>query len=274
MTMDARPDIERRHEDVYGDRSERYCSAIMALLEDGAFCGEDAAVLEGFRAYLGLDPSEAEALFQEEARAYIRRRMLRFLADGKLTPAADHRLSDLVQAVGLSPPWDDQTALILEHARQTWRLAHGPLPVVQTPLGLVRRERAHVWARCSAYEDRDRTVSAGYAGLTFSLPIAKGLRFRVGQFAVNRQTLRYSHRLGSGDLCVTNERLIFRSSERAITARLTSIIDVTAYHDGVTVLRTQGKPITFVLAEPDADFALVLWRAWQEARGYDTSSVS
>lgn len=117
-------------------------------------------------------------------------------------------------------------------------------------------------------------MSAGYAGLTFSLPIAKGLRFRAGQFAVNRQTLRYSHRLGLGDLCVTNERLIFRSSERAITARLTSVIDVTAYHDGVTVLRTQGKPITFVLAEPDADFALVLWRAWQEARGYDTSIIS
>lgn len=68
MTMDARPEIERRHEDVYGDRSERYRSAIMALLDDGAFCGEDAAVLEGFRAYLGLDPTESEALFQEEAR--------------------------------------------------------------------------------------------------------------------------------------------------------------------------------------------------------------
>lgn len=87
----------------------------MALLDDGAFCEEDAAVLEGFRAYLGLDPGEAEGLFQEEARAYIRRRMLRFLADGKLTPAADHRLSDLVQAVGLSPQWDEEAALMSTH---------------------------------------------------------------------------------------------------------------------------------------------------------------
>ena len=63
----------------------------------------------------------------------------------------------------------------------------------------------------------DRTVGAGYAGLTFSLPIASGLRFRAGSFAIDRKTLRYSHRLGTGDLCVTNERLIFRSPERAVT---------------------------------------------------------
>lgn len=72
-------------------------------------------------------------------------------------------------------------------------------------------------ARCSAYEERDRTVGAGYAGLTFSLPIASGLRFRAGSFAIDRKTLRYSHRPGTGDLCVTNERLIFRSPERAVT---------------------------------------------------------
>lgn len=88
----------------------------------------------------------------------------------------------------------------------------------------------------------------------------------VGQFGVNRQTLRYSHKLGTGDLTVTSERLIFRSPERAITAKLTSIIDIIAYNDGVTVQRTQGKPLTFVLDMADEDFALILWRAWQAAR--------
>lgn len=51
------------------------------------------------------------------------------------------------------------------------------------------------------------------------------------------------------------------------TAKLTGIIDITAYNDGVTIQKTQGKPITFVISEPDEDFALVLWRAWQAARG-------
>jgi hypothetical protein len=145
-------------------------------------------------------------------------------------------------------------------------MAHGPLPSVQTNLGLLGNEVAHVVADCEAFEDRDRTVGVSCAGLTLSIPIVSGLRFRVGQFGVNRQTLRYSHRLGTGDLTVTSERLIFRSPERAITAKLTSIIDIIAYNDGVTVQRTQGKPLTFVLDRADEDFSLILWRAWQTAR--------
>lgn len=264
---DDRTEIERDQEEVLGSQAERYRSAITALLCDGVFCAEDAAVLEGMRDYLGLSREAADVLFREEGRAYIRRRLLMFLEDGRLSPTEDAVLDDLVRSVGLGPQWDEETERALAGARRTWALAHGPLPVVASKLGLLAGEQAHAVVDCSAYEDRSRTVGVSYAGLTLSLPIVSGVRFRVGQFGVNRQTLRYAHQLGQGDLTVTNDRVIFRSSERAITARLTSIIDITAYKDGVSIQRTQGKPLTFVLNTPDEDFALILWRAWQAARG-------
>lgn len=267
IDTDDRTEIEKDQQEVLGTQAERYRSAITALLCDGEFCAEDAAVLEGMRDYLGLSKDEAEALFREEGRAYVRRRLLMFLEDGSLSPTEDAVLEDLVRSVGLGPQWGEETKRALEGARRTWRLAHGPLPVVATRLGLLGDEAAHVAAACSAYEDREKTVGVSYAGLTLSLPIVSGMRFRVGQFGVNRQSLRYSHRLGTGDLTVTSERLIFNSPDRAVTAKLTSIIDVTAYKDGVTIQRTQGKPLTFVLQTPDEDFALILWRAWQAARG-------
>jgi hypothetical protein len=263
---DDRLEIEKQYETVFGDQASRYRSAITALMCDGVFCAEDAAVLEGMRDYLGLSCSEAEELFREEGRAYIRRRLLMFLEDGSLSPTEDAALEELVRSVGLGPQWDQETEWALVGARHTWAMAHGPLPSVQTNLGLLGNEVAHVVADCEAFEDRDRTVGVSCAGLTLSIPIVSGLRFRVGQFGVNRQTLRYSHRLGTGDLTVTSERLIFRSPERAITAKLTSIIDIIAYNDGVTVQRTQGKPLTFVLDRADEDFSLILWRAWQTAR--------
>lgn len=265
--VDNRPAIEQQNEQIFGEQDGRYRSAITALLCDGVFCAEDAGVLEGFRTYLGLERERADALFKEEARAYIRRRLLMFLEDGSLSPSEDAVLDDLVRSVGLGPIWTEETELALFDARRTWALAHGPLPVVATDLGLVGKEVAHTVVFCEAFEDRTKTVGVSYAGLTLSLPIIAGVRFRVGQFGVNRQSLPYQHRLGGGDLTVTSERLIFRSPERAITAKLTGIIDITAYNDGVTIQRTQGKPITFVISEPDEDFALVLWRAWQAARG-------
>ncbi len=263
---DDRVEIEKQNETVFGDQASRYRSAITALMCDGVFCAEDAAVLEGMRDYLGLSREAADELFRDEGRAYIRRRLLMFLEDGSLSPTEDAVLDELVRSIGLGPQWDAETEWALVGARQTWALAHGPLPSLTTNLGLLGSEQAHAVAHCEVFEDRDKTVGVSYAGLTLSLPIIEGVRFRVGQFGVNRQTLKYSHRLGTGEVTVTSDRLIFRSPERAITARLTSIIDIIAYNDGVTVQRTQGKPLTFVLEVADEDFALVLWRAWQAAR--------
>jgi hypothetical protein len=263
---DDRLEIEKQNEAVLGDQASRYRSAITALMCDGVFCAEDAAVLEGMRDYLGLSREAAEELFRDEGRAYIRRRLLMFLEDGSLSPTEDATLDDLVRSIGLGPQWDAETEMALVGARHTWALAHGPLPNLTTNLGLIGGETAHAFAHCEVYEDREKTVGVSYAGLTLSLPIVSGVRFRVGQFGVNRQTLKYTHRLGIGEVTVTSERLIFQSPERAITAKLTSIIDIIAYNDGVTIQRTQGKPLTIVLDVADEDFALVLWRAWQAAR--------
>jgi hypothetical protein len=145
-------------------------------------------------------------------------------------------------------------------------LASGPLPVIKTDLGLVGREVAYAQVQVEAFEERSKTVGVTYGGFALSIPVFKGLRFRTGQYGVGRQSMRYQHRLGSGDLTITNRRLIFRSPERAITARLTTVIDLTNYSDGVMVQKTTGKPVTYVHQSPDEDFNLILWRAWQEAR--------
>lgn len=272
--MTLKPDdldvAEGRQAMIEEGRASRYASAITALLCDGVFDEADAQVLEGFRAHLGVSDEAAQDIFRGEARRYIRRRMLEFLEDGRVSPDEDAILSDLVASIGLGPIWGEETELALAKARRTWALASAPLPTVATDLGLLRGEVAYASVDVSAYEERRRTVGVSYGGLSLSLPIMKGLRFRAGQFGVNRQSLAYQHHLGSGDLTVTSQRLIFRSPERAITARLTSIIDLTAYTDGVTVQRTTGKPVTYRLAEEEEDFALILWRAWQEARGLRT----
>lgn len=266
MDIDHRLPIEREREDVYGTQECRYRSAVTALLCEGTFCAEDALVLEGYRSYLGLPRAAAEEFFRDECGAYIRYRLTKAFGDGYVSPSEDATLAELVRSVGLGPQWDSDTDRALVGARHAWAVDHGPLPSVPTDLGLLGDEVAHAVADCEAFENRERTVGVSYAGLTFSIPIVPGMRFRVGQLAVDRQNLSYSHKLGTGDLTVTSKRLIFRSPERAITAKLTSIIDIEAYTDAVTVQRTQGKPITFVLDITDADFAVILGRAWQAAR--------
>lgn len=264
---DANDDNAADRQDAIEQKLEsRYRLAINALLCDGVFCEADATVLDGFRAHLGLEEDVAAEIFRAQARVYIRRRLLQFLQDGELSPDEDTILDDLVVSVGLGPQWGEETEQELIKARRTWALASGPLPIIQTDLGLVGREVAYAQAEVEAFEERSRTVGVTYGGFALSIPVFKGLRFRTGQYGVGRQSMRYQHPLGSGDLTITNRRLIFRSPERAITARLTSIVDLTNYSDGVMVQKTTGKPTTYVHQTPDEDYNLILWRTWQEAR--------
>lgn len=269
FSKDEQDAAEARRLDADDLAASRYAGVIESLLCDGVFCEEDQRALESFRAHLGVSPERAEIVFQDVARTYVRRRILQFLDDGRLSPNEDAVLEDLVVSIGLGPPWAEEIEAALSRARRTWALASEPLPAIQTDLGLIAGETAYARVDVSAFEEREKTVGVTYGGLTVSIPIVRGLRYRAGQYGLDRKTIRYQQPLGSGDLTVTSRRLIFRSPERAITCNLTSIIDITAYADGVAIQRTVGKPTTYVQETPDEDFGLILWRAWQEARGIE-----
>jgi hypothetical protein len=245
---------------------ERYRSAISALLCDGVFDAEDARVLDQYRDYVGLTAEAAADVFRDEARSYIKIKVLGFLEDGTVSPDEDATLDSLIESIGLGPMWGPEIEAALSKGRKTWALAMGPLPVISTDLGLIGSEQAYLQTSARAFEERSKSVGVSYSGLTLTIPIVSGLRYRVGHYGVNRNNLQYQHELGDGDLTVTSDRIIFRFSSGAITTNLRSIIDMTAYRDGISVQKANGKLTTYLLPEVDEDFSLVLWRAWQEAR--------
>jgi hypothetical protein len=243
-----------------------YVQAVDDLLVDDELCPEDRTVLEQYRVHLGV--SERQAGREEKAaiEQVLRRRLLKALADGQLSPEEDASLGRLRTLAGRAVPvWPEETRQALARARAAWAFAEGPLPTVATRVGLLRGETAHAVKRVSAYESRTRSVGLSYGAVTLSVPIAPGFRFRMGQVGYARQQVKYDHALGDGELIVTSQRLIFRSPERALTARLPSVLHLLAYPDALVVQRTVGKPVTYLFDAEDFGFPLICGRAWRAA---------
>jgi len=244
---------------------ELFRQHVSTVLQDSVLTEDEWQELKAAAADIGLTFERAVEIYREAADHIIEQRVAEALEDGWLTPSEDRALAavaaDLKVDIRLLP----QMEQALLRAKHSWGIAHLPLPVVASPLGLQKGEVAHMWVTAEALEERQRTRAVSFAGPTISIPIVKGVRYRMGRYNVGRETYQYSHSHGFGTLVVTNKRLIFAGS-RSFTARHANILDVEGYSDGVRVTRTSGKPLTYIYGADNRDFGVVLARSWADGR--------
>lgn len=245
---------------------EQYRRAVDLAMVDSVVTDQEAASLSAERERLGILDGEGERAYAEAARALIDRRVLAALVDNLISPEEDLEIFDTAAGLNISPNFAPDVARALQRGRSLYGFIHAPLRAVAPSLGLGAGEVCYYSSNTTAYETRTRTVSTSYGGPVVSIPIMKGVRYRIGNIAATRHTEDYAHSFGLGATVITNSRLIYAGA-KSITVRLTNILDIEAYTDGAMITKTTGKPLTFV-APNDADgFAIILTRAWNQARG-------
>lgn len=236
-----------------------------AALADSFLSDDEWTGLKAAAAASGISEDRALTIYQGVAHGIVEARLLEALDDGMISPEEEQDLQFLGKDLRLALTYVPETQAIVDRAKRMWRLTHEDLPQVPAPLGLQRGEVCYAWVTAEALEQRQRTRAVSFAGPTVSIPIVKGVRYRMGRYNVGRETYQYSHSHGVGTLVVTNKRLIF-VGDRSITGRLSSILDVEGYSDGVRITRTSGKPVTYLYRGAAEDFGVILARAWAEGR--------
>lgn len=89
-----------------------------------------------------------------------------------------------------------------------------------------------------------RRTKGGYGGP--SIRVAKGLYFRVGQFSATGESHDEMRSIDQGNFSLTNKRIIFSGSKRAIEVPLKKIISMEPFSDGIAIRRSnKAKTETF-----------------------------
>lgn len=126
--------------------------------------------------------------------------------------------------------------------------AHGYRPVAKENLIAVQD-------RASRYELKS---SGRYqtTGASISIPIVKGVRYRVGSSRVTAE--KSWQETARGRLLVTDKAVVFESPQRNERMTWGQIAAVELTLDGYKIARRKGAPKCFVVDSPDPKFAVVL----------------
>jgi hypothetical protein len=93
-------------------------------------------------------------------------------------------------------------------------------------------------------------------GMSVSIPIVKGVRWRIGSGKVRgEKTMQVT---GRGRLIVTDKAIVFESPEKNERITWGQIAGIEFFSDGYQVAKRSGPPRTFSIKAPDPKFAAVL----------------
>lgn len=94
------------------------------------------------------------------------------------------------------------------------------------------------------YEERTHTERRGYSGMGVSFRVAKGVYLHSGRsYPMNRKYTQ-NEIVHSGEILLTNKRLLLVSSNDSAQINLSSIVNVTPYTDGIMIQKNRGKDVT------------------------------
>lgn len=229
--------------------------AIDAALADDLLSAAEKERLPALAGALQLPEETLLAWTREAALGILNRRAEALVADRRLSPDEERELHELARSLGGEMRNDAATQAVLDRYRLLWEVENGILPTIAVPITLHRGERCHAQVRVTWHEPRTRTTGVSYAGVGGSFRIAKGVRFRVGHVVPVRHTVDQLTPIDEGTLYVTDRRLILRGARGNKTVRLSAVLGVEVYGNGVEVQKAQGRPPFLEMAADDVEYA-------------------
>jgi hypothetical protein len=242
-------DATRVREEVLSDL---YGKSLAEALADGRISAEERGRLDAISASFAVPNQKAQAIYKDQVTRLITLTFRQMTADRRLTGGEETLLKNMAENLGVAFEHSAETKVLIGRFKLLARIEEGDLPSVSPAITLQRGETCHVSFACTHNEIRTRTTSYRYSGPAASIPIVKGLRWRIGQVAVQRVTRDEMVQLDSGTLYVTNKRLLFDGSKKNTVINLSKILHFTVFSDGLKVEKDSGKDQYF-LGEGDLE---------------------
>jgi hypothetical protein len=245
---------------------ERYTLELAEVMKDGVISSAESAVIKRLVGSLPLSEGDLALVRRTSIQPFMQQAIARATGDGQLSPQEERDLERAAGALGIPLEYDKRTRASLDRYRTLWAVAHGELEVIDCGIALQRGELCHLAVDVEFAEQRTVTVRRSHSGPTFRVKVVKGLYWSTGSYKVGRVTREQLVRLDSGRLYVTNKRLLFNGNAKNISLKLTKVLDVERYSDGIRVDKDSGRDAFFLTSADSEILAAVIARVVMDDR--------
>lgn len=220
------------------DKKE-FFDAILRAAEDGVLTDEEVAQIQTRYKELGLTQDDLKGIRVQAYNAALRA----VKSDGVVTAEEEAELGKLQQFLMIPESEIAKSKKELARLRLLTEIQNGNPPSVSVPNVILQKSETAYWSEPASILE-ERVVNRRYEGGSqgFSFRIAKGVSYRVGSHRGHLVSDTAVIPVSSGELIITNKRVIFRGDAKSFNLRLDKLLELNFYGDGVRLTDDKGKP--------------------------------
>jgi hypothetical protein len=244
------PELQKMEEELV---HSRFGAAVKSAIADDHLSLSERSRLDDLAKALPLPTAVSQRILDRSRQERLTDAAKAAIADQRLSPTEVADLHALARSLGVALTMDAETQATMDRLSLLWRIENGQPPVYSVPINLQRGETCHAVADAVWLEMRTRTVRTNYSGLSTSIRICKGVRYRVGTVRAQRITRDELTEIDRGRLYVTNKRVIFDGAKKNSTIRRSGLLAFTPFADGVVLEKASGKPSHLLVQSADME---------------------
>lgn len=226
---------------------EKFKIKIQKIIQETLNVGrEEEKLIEEYRTLFGIDEEIRDEIKFEVTNSLVKDYYDKMIADERVSPDEIAYAEQLAKNLNVSVNMSEESKSTLERFKKLWIIENGDLPIITPEIMLPKNEVCYLKSSVNLYENRKVTKRVGYAGPTARVKIMKGVYFRAGNVGVTRQTEDTLTNIDSGNLYITNKKILFKGNIVNKTYRYNQIIDIIPYSDGLELVKDTGKSPTFI----------------------------
>ncbi len=225
-----------------------YRDKVISVISDNKVTDSEREELNTIQKEFNISNYDKSYIYTVESRKKIQTYIDELIQKRRVSPDDEKTLNNMISDLNVDIPMLDSR---LKKFRNFWDIENSELPVINSPINLQKSENLYFMAKVDWYEERTRTTSVSYSGLTSSIRIVKGLSLRAGYIVPTRNTEEYMKLIDSGNVYFTNKRIIFTGERGNKSISLAKILFVTPFADGIEIGKDIGKKPFLKYSDPE-----------------------
>lgn len=250
-------EIEKMHDDAAGEIYKQHHDRIIS---DGKIDQKEDEFLDKLKEDLKLSTTVEESILFEGRKQFIQSKFDQIIKDKRISPAEWDDFTSVQNELRFNVKFQKEDKEIIEKLKLNWLIENGELPVIAVPINLQKNELCYFSSEVDWLENRTVTKRINYGGPTARIKIMKGVYYRAGSMGVQRVTSEELKFIDSGQLYLTNKRIIFVGNKKNSNIQISKILSINPYSDGVGVEKDSGISPIFRLSENADRLTMTLTR--------------
>jgi len=217
--------------------SKIYDKFFQEAISDGEINKSEEESLEKLKENLRLPAIIEEKISNERRSQFIQLKFDQISADKKISPDEWENFKSIAANLNVTIKPDNS----VEKLKLYWLIENGELPMKEVAINLQKGEQCYFSSNADWLENRTVTKRINYGGPTARIKIMKGVYYRAGSIGVQRVTSEELQTIDSGQVFITNRRLIFLGRKKNTNIQLNKILSLNPYSDAVGIEKDSGK---------------------------------